>query len=60
MGKSSLINGLVGKEVAKEATSVTSVTSAITSYSFSMKVEDSTVQKALVTLLGKKKTILWQ
>ena len=52
VGKSSLINGLVGKEVAKEATSVTSVTSAITSYSFSMKIEDRSVQKTIeVTVL---------
>jgi len=52
VGKSSLINGLVGKEVSKEATSVKSVTSEITSYTFPMKVNDSAVQKTIeVTVL---------
>ena len=52
VGKSSLINGLVGKEVSKEATSVMAVTNEIMSYSFTMKVEDTTVQKAInVTVL---------
>ena len=52
VGKSSLINGLVGKEVSKEATSVMAVTNEIMSYSFTMKVEDTTVQKVIdVTVL---------
>jgi len=52
VGKSSLINGLVGREVSKEATSVMSVTNEITSYSFPMKVKDSAVQKTIeVTVL---------
>ena len=46
VGMSSLINGLVGKEISKEAKSVLAVTNEITSYSlFTMKVEDTTVQK---------------
>ena len=47
VGKSSLINGLVGKEVSKEAKSVLAVTNEITSYSFTMEVEDTTVQKTI-------------
>ena len=52
VGKSSLINGLVGKEVSKEATSVMAVTNEIMSYSFTMKIEDTAVQKTIdVTVL---------
>ena len=52
VGKSSLINGLVGKEVSKEAKSVLAVTNEIKSYSFTMKVKNTTVQKTIdVTVL---------
>ena len=52
VGKSSLINGLVGKEVSKEAKSVLAVTNEIKPYSFTMKVKNTTVQKTIdVTVL---------
>ena len=48
VGKSSLINGLVGKEVSKEAKSVLAVTNEIMSYSFTMKVNTLLFKRPLM------------
>ena len=51
VGKSSLINGLVGKKVAREASSSNTVTSEIRGYELTLEATDKSINKSVEVVI---------